>query len=118
MKIGLLLNIPVYKTLAPDKNLLISYKRDSITPEEYTKTFRKYLDGLDPKEVFNELIETTNGIEPVLMCYCNKDKFCHRHLVAEWLEKELDISIQEYSIADTKTVRKDGYIINGENNGG
>ena len=29
------------------------------------------------------------------MCHCAKTKFCHRHLAAEWLEKEMKISIKD-----------------------
>jgi|TARA_B110000444_G_scaffold249321_1_gene274266 hypothetical protein len=43
------------------------------------------------------------------MCHCAKTKFCHRHLVADWLEKELKIDIKEYNIQDYK--RNKGYLI-------
>ena len=37
-----------------------------------------------------------------------KEKFCHRHLVAEWLENELGIIIEEYKVG--KVVRSKGYM--------
>ena len=30
----------------------------------------------------------------------SKKKFCHRHLVAEWLENELGIIIEEYKVGN------------------
>tara|TARA_B100001094_G_scaffold193895_1_gene187780 strand:+ start:15901 stop:16077 length:177 start_codon:yes stop_codon:yes gene_type:complete len=43
------------------------------------------------------------------MCHCAKTKFCHRHLVADWLEKELKINIMEYNVPNYK--RNKGYLI-------
>ncbi|KRO85877.1 MAG: hypothetical protein ABR90_07590 [Cryomorphaceae bacterium BACL29 MAG-121220-bin8] len=43
------------------------------------------------------------------MCQCGKTKFCHRHLIADWLESELGIYIHEYNFPDH--VRKNGYLI-------
>ena len=31
----------------------------------------------------------------VLLCYEKPPQFCHRHLVAKWLEKELNIKVEE-----------------------
>jgi hypothetical protein len=43
------------------------------------------------------------------MCHCAKTKFCHRHLVADWLEKELKINIMEYNVSNYR--RNKGYLI-------
>jgi uncharacterized protein (DUF488 family) len=40
--------------------------------------------------VFNEL-----GEDAILLCWESPEKFCHRHLVADWLSKKLDIKITE-----------------------
>ena len=34
------------------------------------------------------------------MCNCAKTKFCHRHLVAEWLENNTGIIINELNYPD------------------
>ena len=38
----------------------------------------------------------------------SKKKFCHRHLVAEWLENELGIIIEEYKVGNGN--RSKGYM--------
>jgi len=35
------------------------------------------------------------GENAVLLCW-EKDGFCHRHLVADWLQEKLGIEIKEY----------------------
>jgi hypothetical protein len=60
--------------------------------EEYRKLYYKHvLDRLDPQKVYKEL-----GENAVLLCYEKHDdcksgaKFCHRHMVAKWLEEHID----------------------------
>ncbi len=58
--------------------------------------YEKVLSKLNPKEVYAEL-----GENAVLLCYEKWDDiragktFCHRRIVAEWLEKELGVKVQE-----------------------
>ena len=42
------------------------------------------------------------------MTNVSKKKFCHRHLVAEWLENELGIVIEEYKVG--MVTRSNGYM--------
>ncbi len=79
-----------YKKLAPKYWFFQRYKEDG-DEEFYTEQFQKeVLDPLDPKKVFEEL-----GEDAIILCWEGKDKFCHRHLVADWLSKNLDIEIEE-----------------------
>ena len=70
-----------YKKLVPPYELLQLYKENNNT-EFYIQYYKKnILEHLVPSQVIREL--TSNG--PVaLLCY-EKDGFCHRHLVADWL---------------------------------
>lgn len=79
-----------YKKLAPNYWFFIKYKDDG--DEEFYKTqYRKeILEKLDPKEVYEEL-----GENAVLLCWEKSGKFCHRHLVVEWLTARLNIKITE-----------------------
>jgi len=52
---------------------------------------RETLNKLDPTKVFEEL-----GFDVVLLCWEAPGKFCHRRLVAEWLEEALSIEVPEY----------------------
>jgi len=79
-----------YKKLAPKYWFFKKYKEDG-DEEFYTRHYyEEVLNLLDPKEVYEEL-----GESAVLLCWENKDKFCHRHIVAEWLINSLGIEIGE-----------------------
>ena len=79
----------------------------TLTRENLYKLLKKFiieynnmLNDLDSKHVIEHLNFLTGGVEPILMCKCGKTKFCHRHLVAEWLERESGIIIQELNGTD------------------
>ena len=79
-----------YKKLAPKFWFFQKYKNDGdeiFYIEQYQKLV---LDILDPKQVFDEL-----GKNAVLLCWEKPGKFCHRRLVAAWLEKHLEIKVPE-----------------------
>ena len=79
-----------YKKLAPNYWFFKKYKEDG-DKEFYTKQYKKeILDKLDPQQVYEEL-----GENAVLLCW-EKSGFCHRFLVARWLEDKLGIEIKEY----------------------
>ena len=79
-----------YKKLAPKYWFFKKYKEDG-DEKFYTEQYQKeVLDKLDAQIVFNEL-----GEDAILLCWESPEKFCHRHLVADWLNKKLDIKITE-----------------------
>jgi hypothetical protein len=79
-----------FKELAPKYYFFKRYKLDG-DKEYYTKQYYKeILDKLDPKEIYEKL-----GENAILLCYEKPGQFCHRRLVAEWLEKALGITIKE-----------------------
>lgn len=81
-----------YKKLAPNYNLLMHWKQN-YDENYYIKHFQsEVLDKLQPREVVLDLltmIGNFKGIDYdpqiVLMCYEKSEDFCHRHLVAKWL---------------------------------
>ncbi|MBV8882491.1 MAG: DUF488 family protein [Chroococcidiopsidaceae cyanobacterium CP_BM_RX_35] len=102
----------VYPPLAPSTNLLNNFKNKRYTIEDYIRLYQQQLDKLDPQQVWAELHELAAGAEPVLLCYekpkvrlatfgyeplCNDSDlwFCHRRLVAIWLESTLGIAVPE-----------------------
>lgn len=67
-----------------------NYKEDG-DEEFYTKQYYKeVLDKLDPKEIYDEI-----GEDSVLLCWEKPGSFCHRRIVAKWLEDNLSIKIEE-----------------------
>jgi hypothetical protein len=71
----------------------------SVTPALYLELCCKILDRLNPAEIYDRLIAL--GDWPVMLCWesasdCHSAKtFCHRHLVAQWLEDRLGIEVLE-----------------------
>ncbi len=82
-------NGDVYPDLAPSRDLLNRYKAGKATDEEYTVEFNRHLSTLDPKTVWRDLKDK------VLLCYETADKFCHRHLVANWIKESLGYEVEE-----------------------
>ena len=95
-----------YKSLAPNWKLYEDLKTKKITEEKFILTYNQQLDTLNPRMVFEDLNSLVSGYEPILMTDGSKKKFCHRHLVAEWLEKNLDVIVEEYKIG--RVLRKNG----------
>lgn len=79
-----------YKKLAPLYWFFQKYKEDG-DKEFYTLQYQNnILASLNPQEVFDEL-----GSDATLLCWEKAGEFCHRRLVADWLEKSLNISVPE-----------------------
>ncbi len=79
-----------FKKLAPKYWFFKKYKEDGDEEFYIAQYYEEVLNKLDPKEVYKEL-----GEEAVLLCWEPPGKFCHRRLVAEWLQKALGIIIEE-----------------------
>lgn len=83
--------------LAPDENFLIEYKNSTSTEKEkiFTEHFKDKLNTIDIMEV----VKKFNSDFIILLCYesnnIKKSTFCHRRIVAEVLQNELNQEIQE-----------------------
>jgi uncharacterized protein (DUF488 family) len=56
----------------------------------YRAAYQKILDRLDPRKVYDEL-----GEDAILLCWEKPGEFCHRRLVAEWIEAHLGVKVPE-----------------------
>lgn len=73
------------KKLAPKKWFFNEWKKNGDN-DFYVRNFNtEVLSVLDKEKVVEELKNLSYGRDVVLLCYETYDKFCHRHLVAEWL---------------------------------
>lgn len=83
----------MYRALAPTRDML------DLAKPEYERRFAQILAKLDPKKVAAELQVLAGGAEPILLCFekppFNERNWCHRRLVADWLERELGIVVPE-----------------------
>lgn len=79
-----------YPALRPSLELLRGWKDGTVTEAEYTgRYYEETLSKLDPQKVFSDL----DG--KVLLCHEPPGTFCHRRLVAEWLERSLHTRVPE-----------------------
>jgi|SRR5262245_11719567 len=71
----------------------------SVSPARYLTLYREILDRLDPQAIRDRLLAF--GGTPVLLCFESVSdiqagkRYCHRHLVAQWLEDHLGLEVQE-----------------------
>lgn len=80
--------------LAPPKAVIEAYKRDK-NEEIYTMAYtEQVLNKINPKEAYEALSDLDVG-ETVLLCWEKPGDFCHRRLVAKWLEAAVGIKILE-----------------------
>lgn len=64
----------------------------------YTACYKNtVLDKLCRSIVIEELRDIADGDNLYLLCFETSDKFCHRHLLADWLNAALDEKIIEWS---------------------
>lgn len=89
------------KALSPSEDLLRRAKGGQVSNEEYkTEYLNNFVSkGLTPESLYNGLLRfaKSHGYEGlVLLCYESPDKFCHRHVLAEWLNEIANPKIEEF----------------------
>jgi hypothetical protein len=82
--------VRIYKPLCPNWDLIQKYKTNKISKEEYEQIYSKFLNLLDPMEVYADL-----GENAILLCWERPGVFCHRQIVAKWIYDSLDIKVNE-----------------------
>lgn len=81
------------KILAPKFWFFSEWKKNHDN-DFYTKKFKtEVLSKLEPNEVVKNLKKMADGKIPCMICYEKPTDFCHRHIVAEWLNKSLPESL-------------------------
>lgn len=86
-----------YLDLAPSWELLRAYKSGEIDNYQYTQIYGENLKarGITPQVVVTAIPENS-----IMLCYEGPGKFCHRHIVAVWLNNS--------GLAEVCEVNKDG----------
>lgn len=85
-----------FHAFVPPSGLLNAYKGGIINEMEYTERYKaEVLDRLDKRKIYDYLTAIDKDEDVFLICY-EKDGFCHRHIVADWLETEVGLRVDEY----------------------
>lgn len=72
--------------LSPSIELLMSYKENRITWDQYIVRYRKEMNNEVCKEVMKRIKETAVEKDVYLVCVCwNKEKKCHRFLLIDMI---------------------------------
>lgn len=90
--------MPFVPELAPQRDWL------KLPKSEYAVLFEQKLAQLDAQEIYYKCVKLAEPHEPVLLCFekppFTETNFCHRHMVAEWFERELGIQVSEYGVEE------------------
>jgi len=78
-----------YRELNPDKSFMHDEEID------YKPKFMQKLSTLNAGCVVEDLEKLSGGKDVVLCCHESAGTFCHRQLVAKWLNEQLGIEILE-----------------------
>ena len=86
--------------LAPTADLLQNHKSNSITNDEYTSIYNSQLLKLENDGYIAKFVKALSTLQElkgdvVLLCYEKKGDFCHRHLLAEYLNNNHNTNIRE-----------------------
>jgi len=94
-----------YLELAPKESFFRVWKNNRGKIDEFENNryyieqfYNEILKNLNPKEIYKKLDNS------ILLCYEENNEFCHRHLVAAWLEYHLNIEIPEIRIENETIV--------------
>ena len=71
----------------------MGYKNKSLTEKQYTILYLKMLDASckNNKREWDKLL-AMNSV--TLVCYCPKNTFCHRHLLAKYLADKFSNQVE------------------------
>jgi hypothetical protein len=88
----------IFKALAPGAWF------NKVARPEYERLYAEQLAVLDARTVVDQIALMHPHNEAVLLCYerppFTATNWCHRRLVAEWIERELGIEVPELTKAD------------------
>ena len=93
-----------YPPLFPPEGLLKDYRDRFVSRRDYLdRYFCEVLGPLDAERVVKDINALVAPGEPILLCWeypQDADLFCHRRIVATWLEGKLNVDVPEVNVAD------------------
>ena len=93
--------------IIPDwKKIVEPYKQGLIDAEEYQKRYFNQLDKskgiiLSSLKMFRN-IATKYNKEIVFLCFEKSGDFCHRHILAKWIEEQTGETVEELKAPESK----------------
>ena len=100
---------PNLASVAPSGSILMDHKRD----HDDKKYKERYINEIlcayrfHPEYITEFLEKISGGRDVALLCYERPEDFCHRHILAEWMnEKMPGLDIHEYPVYPDKKEKK------------
>ena len=92
-------NGPNLISIAPTIDLLNSCKNNHPL---YVKRYKNEILRIqgNPEDFVNMLEFISDGKDVALCCYEKPDEFCHRHLIAEWLNETVNMGVEEFKVTE------------------
>ena len=86
-----------YPDFAPRYEMFQRWKNGEITNEGYTVEYKAHLNTLNREEIRKDFeVYNKKGNDCILLCYEKSNEFCHRHVLADWLEETFGWAVEEF----------------------
>lgn len=84
---------------APSSSILYQY-RDNLDDATYMLRYKnEVLNNRDILSILRRIQIVANGRDIVFMCFEGPDKFCHRHLLAAYLNFHYNLGVSEFQFS-------------------
>lgn len=89
-----------FPALEPERDIFFAIKNGQLTQKEYEKLYRENTLGkLDPQTILSMFNKN------VLLCWEDPGEFCHRRIVAKWIQESIGIEVPEWNYKDEKLLQ-------------
>ncbi len=97
--------------LAPPQELLSDFKSESsLSDQEYEERYLSHLNAIDLEKTFSSLPDLKDGETGyVLLCYETPEDFCHRHILADYLNRKYMLNIKEWEPTKEAELTEEDY---------
>lgn len=86
-----------WSDFAPRYDMFLEWKSGKINNSQYTVQYKEWLNSLDKQEIRDIIKELEDENKTIIfLCYEKSGEFCHRHVLADWLEENLGMRVEEY----------------------
>ena len=86
---------PNLASIGPTPDILEKCKSNHL---EYVKRYKNEILSIqgNPQDFIDRVKFISDGKDVALCCFETPDQFCHRHLIAEWLNETLNLDVKEF----------------------
>ena len=85
-----------FEKLYPSWNLIKDFKNNLISINEYTdRYYKEVLNKISPELIIKYLKFVSKNNFVILLCWEKPDQFCHRHLIATYIQENTNYIVNE-----------------------